>query len=332
MRGLFARTGRLRTLACALALAVATAGRAGPAAEIVDGLAAFVGDDAITISDVMGGVRVLLGDARWLAGRNPGEAFRAAFTEALGGLVNQRLIVQAYHRGEARLPDWVIERRMAELLDSRFGGERSRLMQELASQRLTILDWRQRVEEDLIVSAMRHSHIESNVRVSPAQVLAHYNAQRERFAEPGGTHLGLIYLRRRDNESEVQLAGRGRDVARRIEDGEPFEAVAREVSDDAAAQRGGDWGWINPEKTLRDELVAALATLDAGRTSPPVVTPTGVFLLRKKAERAGGVQPLEAVRTEIERELRREESERLFQAWIAHLRSQSDVRTFELSL
>ncbi len=321
----------MRSLAAAWVLTMALAGRTEPQAEIVDGLAAFAGDDAVTISDVMGGVRVLLGDSRWLSGRSRREAFQEAFSEALEGLVNQRLIIQAYRNGDARLPDWVIERRMAELLDSRFGGDRSRLMRELASQRLTILDWRRRVEEDLIVAAMRHSHIEANVRVSPAQVLARYRARPERYSRPAGVHLGLIFLRRADEDPAERLEQRAHDVVRRLEAGEDFAAVAGEVSDDAARSRGGDWGWVNPPETLREELVAALDALDEGATSPPVETPAGWYVLRKKARRDGGLQPIEEVRAEIEREVRAEESERLFRAWMAHLRSQSHVHTFERS-
>ncbi len=324
--------GLLLVLTCVAAWSWRPPGAA--AAEVaetgvpVDGIAAQVNGETVTIGDVYGGVRALLNDPQWLGGRDRKEAFRAAFAEALDQLIHQRLIVQEYRSGKARLPEWLIEKRQTEILDNRFRGDRAALLRELARERMTQEDWHRRIEEQMIVAAMRQSQVQSNVRIAPGQILEAYRANLDRYRQPAGVRLGLILLKARPGEDEEGLLARARAVAGRCERGETFEAVAREVSEDASAAQGGDWGWVAPEETLREELVAALAALPPGKVSAPVLTSAGCYLLRKVEERPAGVRPLEEVREEIERSLAEAESERLLQAWMQRLRDKSTIRIY----
>ncbi len=294
----------------------------------VDGIAAYVNHEAITISDVLGGVRVYLNDPAWLAGRTRENAFRAAYAESLGQLVNQRLILQEYRSGEARLPGWLVEKRMAEILDNRFQGDRASLLRELGNERMVIEDWKARIEEQMIVGAMRQSQVDANVRVTPAQIRAHYHANTVRYTQPAGVRLGLILIRAKAGDAEEETSRRARAAAARLDQDESFEEVARELSDDSAAAKGGDWGWIVPEEILRDDLTEVLRSLNPGQTSAPVQTPAGFFILRKQAEREAGTRPLEEVQDQIERELSAAESQRLFLSWISRLRSKANIKTF----
>lgn len=294
----------------------------------VDGVAAYVNADAITISDVMGGVRMFLNDPAFQEGRSKEEAFRAAYAEALGQLVNQRLILQEYEAGEARLPEWLVEKRMSEVIDTRFKGDRAALLQELSKERMTLEDWKTRIQEQMVVAAMRQSQVDANVRVTPAQIRAHYEANAASYRQPAGTQVGLILVKSRAGETEEATAGRLQAIVDRLASGATFESVARDASDDPSAASGGDWGWIVPEETLRDELAHALAALEVGGTSAPIQTPVGHYLLRKKAQRASGVRPLDEVRDAIERDLSDAQSKELFLAWTLRLRSKAKIRTF----
>jgi hypothetical protein len=302
---------------------------ADESSAIVDGVAAYVNGDGVTISDVMAGVRSFLRDPKWTAGRSREAAFREAYAESLGQAINQRLIVQAYRAGDARLPDWLVEKRLGELLDTRFDGDRGKLMKELSEQRLTVEDWRERVEEQMIVAAMRQSQVDAHVQISPAQIRAHYEAHATNYAQKAATRVGLILLKARPDEDDAGIAARAAEVERRLRAGEAFDKVAAEVSEDPSAKDGGDWGWIVPGDVLRDELAAALADLPVGghRVVP---TSAGTYVLRKADERAGGQQSLDDARATIEKELFDAESRRLFLSWMMRLRSKAHVQTFDV--
>lgn len=323
----------MRTAVACLAgaLVFATAGTATIAdtsdpAIAIDGIAAYVNGDTVTVSDVNKGVWGFLRDREWLAGRHPREAYPAAFEEALQSLVNHRLILQEYEGGKLRLPPWLFEQRQREIIDERYQGDTAALMRDLASERLTLEEWRNLIKERTIVSAMRHSKVDSNVKVAPGRIVEYYNSHAEEFTDGGGVRLGLMLLKQNGGESDEDFLKRAARVAAAASGSDKaFSAAAREFSQDSRASEGGDWGWLIPEDMLRTELVTALRGLTAGETSAPVQTSTGIYILRKIEERESAVQPLADVREKIENTLRLEETERLFEAWTRRLRSKASI-------
>ena len=113
--------------------------------EMVDGTAAFVNGETLTVSDVMMNAVFMLRDPQWVAGRDHDEALRAAYAESLEQLIDQKLIIAQYERGPFRLPSWLIDKRISEIVDSRFEGDRSRLLRELSQQHITFEHWRSRI-------------------------------------------------------------------------------------------------------------------------------------------------------------------------------------------
>jgi len=299
------------------------------ASAMVDGIAAHVNDDTITISEVMAQVRVMMQNPRWTAGRSRNEAFREAYAESLGQAINQRMVIQEYEAGNARLPEWLVDKRIAEIVDTRFDGDRGKLMRELADQVMTLEDWRQSIREQMVVSAMRQSNVEAHIQISPAQVRQYYHDNVTNYIVKAATHLRLIFLKPLPDESPEDLQARAALVEKNLSDGGRFADIAKALSNDASARDGGDWGWIAPEDMLRDELVAALAEMPVG-SHRAVVTPVGAYILLKEGQRRSGQLGLEEVRSEIERQLSEAESRRLFLAWMLRLRAKSHIKTFNI--
>ena len=82
-----------------------------------------------------------------------------------------------------------------------------------------------------------------------------------------------------DDEDARALAREAIDDAKdRIEAGEPFEALAREVSDDGSAARGGDLGWFGRDAMVEPFAEAAFGA-EPGALVGPVETEYGVHLI-----------------------------------------------------
>jgi tetratricopeptide (TPR) repeat protein len=92
---------------------------------------------------------------------------------------------------------------------------------------------------------------------------------------PGSVSLPEVTLRVVVTNSPEEAA----QVVERLGRGDEFAAVAREVSIDPTAGRGGLIGRVTPS-TLRPELQAALRGLAPGQVSPVVRIPTGFAVLR----------------------------------------------------
>ncbi len=117
-------------------------------------------------------------------------------------------------------------------------------------------------------------------------------------------------------ETEEEIAA----VVARLEAGEDFADVAREVSRDGSAAQGGDLGWFGAGVMIAPFEQAVMA-LEPGQVSGPVQTRFGWHVVRLIDSRVASVPPLEEVREQLLSELQQEAA----QAVMAELRAGTDV-------
>ena len=89
---------------------------------------------------------------------------------------------------------------------------------------------------------------------------------------------------------------------KRLEAGEDFAAVAREVSDDVSTRdSGGDLGLVSPDE-IASELSLAANGLEPGQHSEIVRTDRGLHLVKLEERIEAGVRPFAEVRSRLARE------------------------------
>jgi len=108
------------------------------------------------------------------------------------------------------------------------------------------------------------------------------------------TRVRHILLRASDEASQRDAVARLQALRERIVSGQtPFEAAAREVSQDGTAREGGLLGWVSPGQ-LVPEFEQAMDALAVGVVSAPVVSRFGVHLIevleRRQVERSAREQ------------------------------------------
>jgi len=136
----------------------------------------------------------------------------------------------------------------------------------------------------------------------PARVQAVYDARRAEFQQPEQVRARHILFVGDDAEAR---AGR---AAQRLAAGEPFDKLARELSEDpATASLGGDLGSF-PRGIVAPELDAVLfEQLERGKDSAPIRSDRGWHLVRLEEKRPAVEQPFEAVSEQLAREILVEE-------------------------
>jgi len=100
----------------------------------------------------------------------------------------------------------------------------------------------------------------------------------EGFSVPELTRLSHIFVRPGEDESEESVIERCLSIRARLEGGEDFAAVAREVSEGSSKVRGGDLGYFREEQIV-PEFRPAVSELAAGEVSGPIKTESGYHLL-----------------------------------------------------
>ncbi|MGB4333596.1 MAG: peptidylprolyl isomerase [Chromatiaceae bacterium] len=159
--------------------------------------------------------------------------------------------------------------------------------------------------EKILVAALRE-HVEAGIPLPDLTALAreNYAVRQAEMVTQGEYQAAHILLKVAcPAEREAQLA-KITALKAELDGGADFAELARRHSQDASAQAGGDLGgWLQPE-ALDPTFVAALVQLEDGAISGPVETPFGFHLIHRLGHRPAGTKPFEAVRGELEQEIR----------------------------
>lgn len=151
---------------------------------------------------------------------------------------------------------------------------------------------------------------------------------RRKGGMPGMTvtqnHARHILLRLGPQLSEAAARDRLAEMKRRIQSGQAdFAQLAREFSQDASAQRGGDLGWSSPGMFV-PEFEDAINSLSPGQIADPLVSRFGVHLVQLMERRVAPLTQRE--QREAARNLLREKKlDEAYERWAQDVRGRAFV-------
>ncbi len=319
-------------------VAFATVGLGGRAfaqkAEVVDGIAAIVNKDVITISQV----RELVGAReKSLSQVYSGPELAAKIKEmrlsALNDLIDRQLILQEFRAMEskgANIPEYVLDDRVQTIIREEFGGDRSAFVRTLQAQGYTITRFKDLEREKIIVQAMRQAKVTNDFVISPTQIQNFYNKNKAAYSTPEQVKLRMIIIREGGNGNDITGAESKKQVASEIRDkivgGAEFARMAEMYSEDENTQQvGGDWGWVE-RGTLNEQLTSVAFALRPGEVSPVVTIGNTYYIMMVEAKKNAAVKPITDVRDEIEKNLIQEERMKAQNRWLETLRRKAYIK------
>jgi peptidyl-prolyl cis-trans isomerase SurA len=300
--------------------------------RFTNGIAAVVENHIITVDDVRREISPLLPQIQ-RESHNEQEfdkKLESLQNDIIQQLIDRVLIVKEFHKDDKRhVPESIIDNEIDEQQITEFDGDRSKFLAYLRSRGMTLKDYRTEVEEDLIYNYMRGQQRKSQSTVSPVKIETFYNENKERFYQEDSVHLRMIQFLRRDGETDDALGARAHDVYAKFKAGENFDGLAREFSQDTRRTKGGDWDWVN-RSSIRKEFADVLFGLKKGECSEPIVLTDGAYLLYVEDRKYAGIQPLSAVRDDIEHILITQSAREATELWLERLRREGYVKHFQI--
>lgn len=320
-------TVSLFALTCAAFASIVKTPAADDSTMLVDGVAAFVNGEAITIQDVVSGIpeqlREMAADPAFRD--QPREAvFAAAYDAALEAEIDRNLIVQSYWSGEQRIPESAILRAMNEVIESRYAGNVATLQADLAKTHMTYADWKKIMEEQIIIRSMRQTYVNANIHISPRQIATTYADRKSELTEPEKVRVLTLAL-----ANDETLEEKRAQFHTRYDENEPFETIARDLSVDVMAEAGGDYGWIVPNETLAPKLAEAVNAAKDGTLTDPIELGQNVYILFRKDSQPARTLTLRDVQEQIERERYEQEAMRIYEHWTQRLRNTAKIQIFK---
>jgi parvulin-like peptidyl-prolyl isomerase len=291
----------------------------------VDGFAAAVNDRIITVSDVRSAMRLDEKTLRETLSEEELEAKRQELFEAArNDLVERALILEEYKKQKGQLPDRAVDDRITEVIRERYGNDRTAFLKALSEDRTTLAELRETLKEQLIITILRRQEVVDRIKISPSTARELYEARRDQYRVPAMVHLRSIAL---GKEAGVDKKTEAEGVRAKLAGGADFAETAKAVSQGSYAEKGGDWGWVDPTQLhamLRD-TISGLAT---GAVSSVVETDNDYFILMVEGRRDPTVRPFDDVERELMTELRDKEAERLHTDWMTRLRNRHYVKIY----
>jgi len=304
-------------LCAAFGAPAAPAAPAGGAGGLVDGQVAVVNGRAIAFSEVVREVPLHAEALRaeGAAPADPEALFRAAFRRALDEAEDRVLVLQKYEQGEMRLPEHAIDRYAAEILQTRHGGNLQELQRQLAARNMTYAEWREDLQQRMIVASMRQTFVDGSAAVSPNEIAAAWEARRAELSRPARMHLRVVSVPAADTNAVASFAAR-------LAAGEAFAAVAA----DLAPGQDGDYGFVGGDNALAPMFMDAAAALADGAAAGPLeLAGKAYFLHRIESEEARTV-PLAEAWEDLREDLLAARRRELFKTWTGRLRAAASIR------
>lgn len=279
---------------------------ASPAAE-VDGIAARVGTETILKSDVLLEMRRL-------------RAPESDYAKVRNEMIDRKLILKAAGAAKMTMQDWVVENRIRDIVDKAFGGDRNKLMETLAQQKVSYPEWHARMKEDMVVSAMRWSVIEKNASATPGAMRKEFAEHPDRYRVGANVTVSVILLKPEDSAKRD-------DVAAMIRTND-FAAAAKAFSADSQAAEGGVWKNVVPSEVFKPEICEEISKMPRGTMSHWIEIDGWSFLIRKDAEEAGSVPTFLKAYDAIEANVKEAASKAAYDAWLERLRAETYIKVY----
>ena len=299
----------------------------------LDGIAAHVNDAVITVGEVKEAMSSAVPQLRQIyEGTELDAKMKEVYLEALDELINAKLILKAYEadtKVNKEGVDKYVEKKVSDFIKDRFSGDRQEFLKALREEHMSMEEWRRRMRERIIVGMMRSREVDSQVVISPRDVTQIYANNPKKYYREERLKLRVILIHGSSNETDrVVRETSAKDARAKVRAGSDFADLARKLSEDGNADKGGDWGWVDT-RDLRPELAKPVALLSKGAVSDVIRMDGDFYLIKLEDRQAAGPVPFEEVRSSIEKELRRKEIRHLSSVWMDRLRKDAYIQIVE---
>lgn len=293
----------------------------------VNGIAAVVEDRIITLEELRREIGPLVPQIR-LESRNRQEfdqRIAEVTNEVLQNMIDRILIIREFDQSGYQIPQTYLDSEFADYITTEFDGDRPRFLNFLQSQGMTVRQFRSDLRDRIVVNFMRGRMRRSQTEVSPAKIEEYYRKNESQFFKEEAVRLRQIVISPMSDRAALQA--RVDEVVAELEGGTPFADVARKFSQDERRAEGGDWGWIN-RSDIRKELADVAFTTAKGKYSHPVELDGYIFILFVEDVRKEGIQPIHAVREQIEIAITSQLARQAQEQWIERLRRDAYIKFY----
>jgi parvulin-like peptidyl-prolyl isomerase len=301
----------------------------GATAEVIERVVVAVNGDIVTLSEFEARQLGAIQAARISQDKVP--AFlQENNARLLQEAIDELLVIQRADQLGLRLPPGAIDEVVREnIMKQHQIATEAELQRQLRREGMTLDDLKRQIERSILHRQVLATEIPPTT-VTEAEAKEYYEAHKqEEFARPATVKLAEIFVDADRPEAEQ----RAEELRQRAIAGEDFAVLARNESDAATAESGGELGTLVLGE-INPDIEKIARSLEPGGISPPYQTLTGYRIIRLLERTDASIDPFDTVKEQILNKLTGERRLEDFESYVADLRKDAiiDIRVREVGL
>lgn len=294
-------------------------------ARVVDKIAAVVNDEVITQSEID---RIIY--PIYMQYKNVYKSEEELYKELdktraaiLRQLIDDRLILCEARKTGITVAEKEIDEMMASA-EKDLAEKGMNLGTMLKEQNLTQSDLRGKYRDQLMVQKAVDRIVKGRVDIQPSEVSVYYHAHIDEYTQPEQVGVRSIFIRLQSVRTPLESRKLADDIHRMLLEGRDFVELARNYSEDAHKEDGGDFGYVSRDQFLK-EIDDAIFSLKPGEISEVVESPIGYHIFNVYDRKDQKVLPFEKVSLKVTEALYRTKAQEKFEEWLEKLRSNAYI-------
>ena len=319
-------TRRLTLTAIVLAVLATAVGR-GTAATI-DGIAATVNGEVITLLDLeKAGLPVLREKLRTTLKRERAKVKREALLAVLDGMVLQTLQRQRARELGLRVNEQEIDTAVMQVRENNSLSEEM-MARALKEEGLTFEKYREQISEQILFSKLMQQEIRARVALTDEEMEEYYVEHQAEYYLPSRIrvrHL-LVKISNEDDEKAFQEArNKAFAIIEEVRGGADFAELVMKYSPETVSDGETVSGWLKRGEFLQ-ELEETAFSLPAGSVSKPIRSSVGFHIIEVVEKEDASYLALETVSEGLREKMTQERMEKEYGKWLEELREEAHVQ------
>lgn len=288
-------------------------------ATTVDRVLATVNNDIVTLADYKQFVKIS-GDINTISAET-------IDTMILRQLIEEKIVVHEALRRGLDVSDEEVEEDIEYFIDMN-GLTSDELQTILQKDGIDFYDYQKTIRDKILFSKLVDIDVNSKIIIRDQEIEEFYNLYQEKFiCGSEKVELKAIFLAQREDASVTEITDlkrRALHIAGLLRDGNSFDQIVYEYSDEPVKSQGGVLGTFE-----RGALIPALNdvafSLQKNEISNPIWVSEGIYILKLVDKIEKQYKPFEDVKDDIYQQLFDQKRDRMFNEWVKTLWEQASV-------
>jgi peptidyl-prolyl cis-trans isomerase C len=264
-----------------------------------------------------------------MSGRNPDEKEMAVMKQkVLDNMIGRELLKQEAAKQGIKADEAEVTARMDEL-KKKFASE-DEFKNALVKMNISEDTLRTQYAGEIALSKLIEKEIAAKITLGPNDAKDFYDQNPEIFKTPEmvrASHILVAVDKAASPEDKAKALDKMKEIQKRVQGGEDFAEVAKQVSDCPSKAQGGDLDFFQRGQMVPPFEDAAF-TLKTGQVSDIVETEFGYHLIKATDRKEPGVMAFDEMKPRIEQHLKSEKVNQQLAQYVDKLRSSAKIETF----